>query len=464
MITKLIERTMIEEDEVEVGRQLPHNLEAEQGVLGGLLLAPERFELIEGHIEPEDFFNKGYGAILGAMIELNRTGKPIDVLLLRDLLESRQELGIVGGAAGLASLTDSVPTGANVEYYANIVREKSQQRKLIAAATNIVEMASGSAVQSSDLVDEAERAIFEVAERSTGNDAEGMGSIIKKAWARIEAYMSSKETVHGVTTNFYELDQLLTGLHGGELIIIAGRPSMGKSTFALNVARKVAVENSQGVAIFSLEMTSENLATNILSAHARIDAQKMRKGEMNNEELAHIGRSLDSLAQAPIFIDDSSVLTVSELRGKCRRLKKKNDIQLVVIDYLQLLSGSLKSQQRSREQEVAEISRGLKSLAKELDIPVVALSQLSRKAEGRADSRPMMSDLRESGAIEQDADVIALLHRPDYYNPEESPGQAEIIIAKQRNGPTDTVNLAFIKNKLMFEPLSMRPEEGFNRS
>ena len=456
---------MIENDEaieLATGRQLPQNIEAEQGVLGGLLLSPERFELIEGHIEQDDFFNKGYGIIFNAIVELNKTGKPLDILILKDFLENRQELGLIGGAAGLASLTDSVPTGANVEYYANIVHEKSQQRKLINAATNIVQMASNGNIQSTDLIDEAERSIFEVAERTSGNEAEGMSTIIKKAWARIEAYMGSKETVHGVTTNFYELDQMLTGLHGGEMIIIAGRPSMGKSTFALNIARKVAVENTQAVAIFSLEMTSENMATNILSAHARIDAQKMRKGEMNNEELSHIGRSLDSLAQAPIFIDDSSVLSVSELRGKCRRLKKRNDIQLVIIDYLQLLSGSAKASQRSREQEVSEISRGIKALAKELDIPIIALSQLSRKAEGRSDNRPVMSDLRESGAIEQDADVIALLHRPDYYNPEELPGQAEVIIAKQRNGPTGTVNLAFVKNKLMFEPLSMRPEDGYN--
>lgn len=450
----------IEDDISLEGRSLPHNLEAEQGVIGGLLLAPDKFDVIEGRVDREDFFNRSYGTIFAAIMELNRKGKPLDILILRDELSGRGELELAGGAAGLAALTDSVPTGANVEYYAGIVREKSQQRKLIKAGTEIVSMASSGGLSSNELVDEAERAIFEVAERGAGGEAAAMSQIVKSAWARIEAYANSKETVHGVTTNYFELDQMLTGLHGGEMIIAAGRPSMGKSTFALNVGRRVAVDNGQPVAIFSLEMTAENMGLNILSAHSRIDAQKMRKGEMNNDEFMHIGRSISTLAQAPIFIDDSSTLTISEFRGKSRRLKKRHDIQLIIIDYLQLITGSNKAAARSREQEVSEISRGIKALAKELDIPIIALSQLSRKSEGRADARPIMSDLRESGAIEQDADVIMLLHRPDYYNPEDLPGQAEIIVAKQRNGPTGTVNLAFIKNQLRFEPLSLRPAEG----
>lgn len=455
------QESMPAEERMPGGRSLPHNLEAEQGVVGGLLLAPERFEMVEGRLDPDDFFNKAYGRLFDAMIALNRGGKPIDVLILRDELERRGELEIVGGVAALAALTDAVPTGANVEYYASIVRERSTQRRLIEAATNIIEAATGGGLASSgELLDEAERSIFQIAERGTTGEPAVMSNIIKEAWARIEAYANNRNAVHGVMTNYFELDQMLTGLHGGEMLIVAGRPSMGKSTFALNIGRRVAVDNNQGVVIFSLEMTAVNMATNILCAHARIDAQKMRKGEMNAEEYAHLGRSISSLAHAPIFIDDSSVLTISELRGKARRLKKKHNIQLVVIDYLQLMTGSAKSQNRSREQEVSEISRGIKALAKELDIPIIALSQLSRKPEGRSDSRPIMSDLRESGAIEQDADVVMLLHRPDYYNPEEAPGQAEVIIAKQRNGPTGTVNLSFIRNQLRFEPLSLRPEDG----
>ncbi len=442
-------------------KRLPHNLEAEQGVIGGLLLSPDRFDSIEGRVEPDDFYNKAYGIIFDTMLEMNKAGKPIDILLLRDELERKNQLQLAGGAAGLASLTDSVPTGANVEYYGGIVRDYSNRRRLIKAATDIVESAtSGAGGGSDDLLDNAERSIFQIAERGTTNEPDPMSNIIKEAWARIEAYANSRDAVHGVMTNYFELDQMLTGLHGGEMLIIAGRPSMGKSTFALNLGRKVAVENNQAVAIYSLEMTAVNMATNILSAHAKIDAQKMRKGEMNAEEYAHLGRSISSLAHAPIFIDDSSLLTISELRGKTRRLKKKHDIQMVVIDYLQLMTGSSAAQSRSREQEVSEISRGIKALAKELDIPIIALSQLSRKPEGRSTPRPIMSDLRESGAIEQDADVIMLLHRPDYYNPEDAPGQAEVIIAKQRNGPTGTVNLAFIKNQLRFEPLSLRPEDG----
>lgn len=453
---------MADESELAAGgRAMPYNLEAEQGVIGGLLLSPERFDSIEGRLEADDFYNKGYGRIFAAIYALNMAGKPLDILILRDELEKRGELELVGGAAALAALTDSVPTGANVEYYAAIVRERSVQRKLIEAATGIVEAATANAaVSSSELLDEAERAIFQIAEHGSTGEPATMSSIIKEAWARIEAYANNRGAVHGVMTNYFELDQMLTGLHGGEMLIVAGRPSMGKSTFALNIARRVAVDNNQGVAIFSLEMTAVNMATNILCAHARIDAQKMRKGEMNHEEFAHLGRSISSLAHSPIFIDDSSVLTISELRGKARRLKKKHDIQLVVIDYLQLMTGSAKSQNRSREQEVSEISRGIKALAKELDIPIIALSQLSRKPEGRADPRPIMSDLRESGAIEQDADVVMLLHRPDYYNQEDAPGQAEVIVAKQRNGPTGTANLAFIKNQLRFEPLSLRPEDG----
>ncbi len=437
------------------GRSLPQNLEAERSVLGGLLLAPDRFSMIDGKISSDDFFNQAYGNVFQVMSELNAKGLALDVLVLKDELQKQGFLEMAGGAAGIAALMDAVPTGAHVEYYAQIVREKATLRRLNSTATTIVQMVAENKSSPSDIIDEAERAIFEVAERGTSGEADSITDVLKQTWKKIEEYQSSQRTVTGVPTDFMELDSLTSGMHEGELIIVAARPSMGKSTFALNVARRVAVDHHMPTVFYSLEMSSMNIAQNLLCAHARVDAQRLRTGKLSDEDWTHLGRSTEALSQAPMFIDETAGISLSELRGKTRRLKARHGLKLCVIDYLQLMTASSRSANRSREQEVSEISRGLKALAKELAIPVIALSQLSRKTADRKDNRPILSDLRESGAIEQDADVVMLIHRPDYYDKEDHPGEAEIIVAKQRNGPTDTVNLAFIGNQLRFENLSV---------
>lgn len=440
-------------------RRLPHNLEAEQSVLGGLLLAPDRFDVIEGRVDADDFFSRAYATIFEAMQALQKRGQPLDILVLKDELANEGKLDFVGGAAALLTLSERVPTGAHVEHYAQIVRDRAIQRRLIQAATQIVRQASGQeGMTSTDLLDEAERAIFEVAERGVSAEPASMREVIKETWEKIEKFSAGHGTVTGLPTGYYELDKMLTGLHEDELIIIAARPSMGKSTFALNLARHIGIEEGCPIVVYSLEMSDTNIAQNILCAHAHVDAQRLRTGHMGEQEWGHLARSSDALSNAPIFVDDTPSISIAELRGKTRRLKARHGLGLCIIDYLQLVTASSKASQRSREQEISEISRGLKALAKELSIPVIALSQLNRKATDRADNRPILSDLRESGAIEQDADVVMLLHRPDYYDPEDAPGQAEVIIAKQRNGPTGTVQLAFIRNQLRFENLSLRPD------
>jgi replicative DNA helicase len=451
-----IDETMLSE------RRLPHDLEAEQAVLSSLLLAPDRFDLVEGRLLSDDFFSQAYGAIFEAMIELGKRGQPIDILLLKDELARKSKLDLVGGAVGLASIHDSMPTGAHVEYYAGLVREKSILRRLIQAATTIVEKAGSATETATDILESAEQAVFEVATRGTSAEAESIGQVLKTTWEKIEKFRSNRGSLTGLSTGYYELDDKLTGLHEDELIIVAGRPAMGKSTFVLNLIRNVGVAQGLPAVLYTLEMSAENIVQNVLCAQSKLDAQKLRKMTLTEEDNVHLLKSSDLLNRAPIWIDDTPAISLAELRGKTRRLKAKHDIQLCVIDYLQLMMASSQARNRSREQEIGEISRGLKALAKELKIPVIALSQLNRKAEDRSDNRPILSDLRESGSIEQDADVVILLHRPDYYDSEDSPGQAEIIVAKQRNGPTGTVNLTFIGNQLRFENLSARPVSGFD--
>jgi len=437
-------------------QQTPHSLEAEQAVLGGLLLAPDRFDLVDGRLHEDDFFARAHGAVFGAMCALRERGQPLDLLVLKEELERRGHLDLVGGNAGLAGLTEVVPTGAHVEYYANIVRERAVLRRLIAVSTEIIQKATASTEPAVDVLEFAEQSVFDVATRGTSGEAESIAQVLKDTWEKIERFQSGHGQLTGLPTGYYELDERLTGLHSDELIIIAGRPSMGKSTFALNLLRHVGVEENRPVVLYTLEMSAENIVQNLLCAMARVDGQRMRKLTLSEEDRSHLVRASDMLHQAPIWIDDTPAIPLTELRGKTRRLKARHDVQLCIVDYLQLMMASGLAQKRSREQEISEISRGLKALAKELQIPVIALSQLNRKAEGRTDNRPILSDLRESGAIEQDADVVMLLHRPDYYDENEAPGQAEVIVAKQRNGPTGTVNLAFIGNQLRFENLSVR--------
>lgn len=449
--------------ELAEGRQAPHNLDAEQGVLGGLLLEPDRWDMVEGRLEEDDFFSPAYGTIFAAMNSVRKRGKPIDLLVLKDELVTRGELESVGGSAALAALADAVPTGAHVEYYAQIVRDHATRRRLIRASGEIIERAATSHETTADIVDHAERSIFNVATRGTSGDARSIENVLHETWEKIEQYQEQghQGAVTGLPSGFYELDNLTAGLHEDELIIVAGRPSMGKSTFAINIARHLAVDENMPVVLYSLEMSAENIVRNLLAMQSRIDAQRLRTLRLTTEDMTELQRASDVFLNAPIFIDDTPAISLAELRGKTRRLKARKGIKACFVDYLQLMMASSTAQGRSREQEVSEISRGLKALAKELQIPVIALSQLSRKPSGRQDNRPILSDLRESGAIEQDADVVMLIHRPSYYNKDEAPGEAEIIVAKQRNGPTDTVNLAFLGNLLRFENLSGRSDQGY---
>ncbi|MCX7933874.1 MAG: replicative DNA helicase [Planctomycetota bacterium] len=439
-------------------RLLPQNNEAEQAVLGSILLRPEIFSLVEGILAPEDFFVRAYSAIYAAMCAVAKRGQPIDPLVLRDELERQGNLELAGGAAGLAALSAAVPTGAHAEHYARLVRSKAVLRRLVQAASEIVEKATASGETAESVTDFAERAIFDIASRGMqGSPAHHVAEVLKETWEKFEKLSHGARTVTGIATQFYDLDELTAGLHDGDLVVIAGRPAMGKTTFALNLIRHIAIEQHIPTVLFTLEMSAENIVRNLLCAHARIDSQNLRRYMLREEEHSRLLMSSDALYQAPLWIDDTPAISLAEMRSKTRLLKARHGLRLAIVDYLQLMTASMVARNRSREQEVSEISRGLKALAKELSLPVVALSQLSRKPEGRQDNRPILSDLRESGAIEQDADVVLLLHRPEYYKEDDHPGEAEVIIAKQRNGPTDKINLAFLGQYLRFENLKSRP-------
>lgn len=433
----------------------PQNVEAEQALLGSLLLAPEQFDLIEGRIREDDFFTPAHGRLFAAMQSLRKRNQPVDVILLKDELTRTGDLDAIGGAPGLANLVQIAASGAHVEHYAGIVQDRASLRRLIKVCGESIRAAAEPSAQAQDVIDKAEHGIFEVATRDFGGEAKPVEQVLRDTWDRIDAHLSDNSIVTGLATGYTELDDMLAGLHEDELIIIAGRPAMGKSTFALNLLRRVVTEGNQPAVLYTLEMSAENIVRNMLAAEARIDAQKVRKLQLRAEDRTRLSDATNSLSVTPLWIDETPAISLSEMRGKTRRLKSRFDIKLVIIDYLQLMTASSTARGRSREQEVSEISRGLKALAKELHVPVIALSQLSRKPEGRQDNRPILSDLRESGAIEQDADVVLMLHRPEYYDKNDKPGEAEVIIAKQRNGPTGTVNLTFLSNLLRFENMSI---------
>jgi replicative DNA helicase len=441
-------------------RTPPHSLEAEAGVLGSLLLYPERADLVRGVLQAEDFYSAPYGVVFQAILEMSDKQQPIDTLTLGEELTRRGQFDMVGGAAGLAELSAAVPNSANLEYYAEIVRDRAKLRRLLAATTEILEEAYRGEREADGLTDWAEHTIYQVSETGSQRDAASLKDALKATWDALQRLHSreTKTEVTGLPTDYHQLDQLLGGLQKNELIIVAGRPSMGKSTLALNAMARIGVEQKRPCALFTLEMSKENIAQNMLCAHSRLSSQNVRLGRLRDEEWSKLHMSTDALSQAPVFIDDTPGISLGELRGKCRRLKRAHELELVIVDYLQLMTGPQRGRESNRQQEVSEISRGLKALARELEIPVVALSQLNRGVEDRTGHRPMMSDLRESGAIEQDADVIMLLHRPEYYNESEKPGIAEVIIAKQRNGPTGTVELTYIKEQMRFENLSARDE------
>jgi len=423
----------------------PQNLDAEQCVLGSILIEDGALVKVIEILKPDDFYKESHSVIYSTMVDLFDRNEPQDLITVHNDLARRGRLESAGGAIYLAELTETVPVASNVDYYARIVRDKAVLRKLIKKSSEIATMCYEEAGDIDDILESAESAIFELSQSKITQAFNPLKDVLKASIHRVEELYEKKELITGIPSGFSELDKLTAGFQPSDLIIIAGRPSMGKTAFALNIAQHAAVEHDVPTAIFSLEMSKEQLALRMLCSEAMVDAHKVRTGFLGKEDWPRLITAAGNLSQAPIFIDDTPALSVLEMRAKARRLKSDRNIGLIIVDYLQLMQGRAGTERR--EQEISEISRSLKAMAKELNVPVLALSQLNRKVEDRPNKRPQMSDLRESGAIEQDADVIAFIYRDEVYNrDEDNPrrGKAEIIVAKQRNGPTGTVMLAFV--------------------
>lgn len=431
----------------------PQNLEAEMAVLGSMLLEEEALADAAEVLEEAAFYKDAHRKIFSAILALYQRQVAVDLVTLTEELKRRETLEDIGGPSYLATLTSVVPTAANVEHYCRIVKEKAVLRALITVSTHITKDCYEGPPEPDQLLDQAEQRIFEIASKKIRTDAVSVKELIISSIETIDTLYKRKGLITGLPTGFQDLDQLLAGLQPSDLIIVAGRPAMGKSSFALGIAEHVALSQKTPVAIFSLEMSKENLVQRMLCSHARINAHQVRSGMLSASEWPKLTQAAGKISEAPIFIDDSGVLSVLELRGKARRLKARHGIGLVILDYLQLMAET--SRWENRQQEVSLISRNIKALARELNIPVIAVSQLSRAPEQRDTFRPRLSDLRESGSIEQDADVVLFLFREEYYKPtEENRGVAEVIIGKQRNGPTDTVRLSFMREYTRFENLA----------
>lgn len=431
------------ESSVDYGsRTMPHDDVAEQSVLGGMLLSKDAIADVVESLRASDFYKPAHETIYEAILSLYGHGSPADAITVADELKKRGELTRVGGAAYLHTLIASVPTAANAQYYAEIVKEHAIMRRLIEAGTKIAQLGYANETEVDALVDQAQAEIYAVTDGNAKEDYVSFSEALEATMREIDANSNRPDGVYGVPTDFIELDELTGGLHGGQMIVIAARPGVGKSTLALDIARSAAIHHHMATVFFSLEMSRTELAMRILSAEGKISMGRLKKGDLDTEGWTNLATLQGRIDSAPLFIDDSPNMTLMEIRAKCRRLKQRNDLKLVVLDYLQLMSSGKKVE--SRQQEVSEFSRSLKLLAKELDVPVIALSQLNRGSEQRTDKRPMVSDLRESGSIEQDADMVILLHREDMYNPDsERVGEADMIIAKHRGGPTRTIPLAF---------------------
>ncbi|MFB3883762.1 MAG: replicative DNA helicase [Thermodesulfobacteriota bacterium] len=432
----------------------PQNIEAEQSVLGGILIENEAMNKVMEILTLDDFYREAHRRILNALINLSERDEPADLITLTNELRKDGQLDSIGGASYLASLIDSVPTAANIEYYARIVKEKAVLRKLIQTSTEIITQSYQDRGDVEGFLDEAERAIFEISERRVKPSFYPIRDIVKESFKTLEKLFEKKELVTGVPSGFKELDRLTAGFHPSDLIIVAGRPSMGKTAFCLNLTQYAAIEKRIPVAIFSLEMSKEQLVIRMLCSEAQVEGTRLRTGFLMESDWPKLTLAAGNLSDAPIFIDDTAAASVLELRAKARRLKAEHGLGMVIIDYLQLMKG--RTRVESRQQEISEISRSLKALAKELNIPVIAVSQLSRKTEERTGNRPQLSDLRESGAIEQDADLILFIYRDEVYNrSEDNPnkGIAEVIIGKQRNGPIGTIKLAFLDKFTAFKDL-----------
>ncbi|MHB8809810.1 MAG: replicative DNA helicase [Desulfobulbaceae bacterium] len=437
----------------------PQNLEAEQAVLGTVLLQDRSLEKIIDRLDPEDFYRDAHKTIYRAMLHLFDNREPHDLITLSNLLRDQNKLDQVGGPAYLASLTDVIPFSGTLVHHANIIRQKSILRRLIQTSNDVAARCYQEQDDIDRLVDEAEQTIFDIARSKKTQGFQPMSKIVPRAFERIELLFERKEHITGQATGFAELDHMTAGFQPSDLIILAARPSMGKTALAMNFVQHAAVVDKKPVAVFSLEMSMDQLALRMLCSLGKIDSQRIRTGRLKQRDWENLNRATGYLSDAPIYIDDSAGLSVLEMRAKARRLKSEQDLGLVVIDYLQLMRGRANTENRA--QEISEISRSLKAMAKELNVPVIALSQLNRSLESRPDKRPKLSDLRESGAIEQDADVIIFIYRDEVYRPaEDNPNRnmAEIIIGKQRNGPIGTVRLTFLAQYTSFESYSTMPQ------
>lgn len=422
-------------------REMPHNREAELSVIGSILTSSDSMAVSAEILKPEDFFYGTNGVIYKAAIELFNENKPIDIVSVSDKLKMADKLDAVGGVQYLAAAAANVPTTQNIAYYSGIIKEKSVLRRLINSADAIREMAYNENGTSDIIIEQSQQLIFGVAEERESSDIVPINDILMDTYLEMVQNAANKGKLTGLDTGFDELNKRTGGLRGGELIIVGARPAMGKSSFVLNIAQHVAVQTKKTVAVFNLEMSKTDMVTRILCSEALVDLKKMYTGDLEAEDWSSIGGIIDVIANSPFYLDDTATITVSEIRAKCRRLKQSKDLALVIIDYLQLMNGT---RTESRQQEISEISRSLKILAKELDVPVIALSQLARSSESGSDKRPMLSHLRESGAIEQDADIVLFLYRDDYYNPDtEEKDIAECIVAKNRRGETGKFKLGW---------------------
>lgn len=440
-----------------LGKIPPHSIEAEQSVLGAMLLDREAIITVSEHIKPEDFYRDSHREVYEAVIELFDKGEPVDLVTLSEQLKQRSTLEAVGGIAFLTDISSSVPTIANADHYARIIQEKALLRKLIKACGEISNMSFEAAEEAAQIIEFAEKGIFDISQKRTSKGFVPLKDILVSSFDRIEELYSTKGRLTGVPTGFIDIDSKTSGLQKSDLILVAARPSMGKTAFALNIAQYAALITRIPVAIFSLEMSKEQLVNRMICAEANIDSHKLRTGNLGDDDWPKLAEAVGRFSKTNIYIDDTPGITVTEMRSKCRRLKLERGLELILIDYLQLMQGS--SRAESRQQEISEISRSLKALAREMECPVLAMSQLSRAPEMRSEHRPMLSDLRESGAIEQDADVVMFLYRDEYYHADtEKKGIAEVILAKQRNGPTGIVELVWLDKFTKFADMAKYKE------
>lgn len=443
-----------------IKRILPHSVEAEQSVIGSMIMDREAIVVASELITGEDFYNRQYGILFETMVELNDAGSPVDLVTLQNKLKEKDVPPEVSSLEFVRDLITAVPTSANIKYYANIVAEKATLRRLIRLNEEIANTCYAGKESLEYILEDTEKRVFQLVQKRTTDDFVPVRQIVMNAMDKIETAAKNKGSVTGIPTGFIDLDYRTAGMQPSDLILVAARPSMGKTAFELNLAHYMAFKKNLTVALFSLEMSKEQLVNRMFSVESNVDAQKLRTGQLNDEEWERLIESAGVIGKSKLIIDDTPGISIAELRSKCRKYKLEHDLSIIMIDYLQLMSGSGRTE--SRQQEISDISRSLKALARELSVPVIALSQLSRAVEQRPDHRPMLSDLRESGAIEQDADVVMFLYRDDYYN-HDSPdkGISEVIIAKQRNGPIGTVKLAWLPQYTKFANLEHKPNEEF---